>query len=500
MEKSENLFKENSSFFKRITLVYAIFYALCVYKNGHGIAFFVFAIASVVYYCLTLAKLEMKHEKGSWFYIGSIVLLSIATFMTADGFLIFFNKTGIFLLTMTLLIKNFFKTNHWDFEKYFGAIMEAIALSFGEIPEIFLNQHSEEKNEKANKVLGSVILGIVISIPLLIIVIFLLGSADIIFSKMINQLFRGVQIWDFVGIGFRVSFMFAAVFCIISFLTKRKIKEEVAEKSGADPIPAITVTSMLSLVYILFSFIQIFYLFMGNMQLPEGYTYAAYAREGFFQLLFVSILNFVIVMVCLKHVRENIALKIVLTVMSLCTFIMIASSALRLCIYIEFYFLTYLRVLVLFSLGLLFLLFVGVIIAIYKKSFNYFKYGVVVVTVCYLCLAFARPDFLIAKYNTDSRYWISITNNFDAGNRQYTDYPYLYSRSLDAAGFVFEYADNKGENLTDYYKESTAAVRLNRGGLKRMVEKTVIYGQRQNIRTFNISEYMAWKKLKSYVK
>ncbi|MFR8843973.1 MAG: DUF4153 domain-containing protein [Waltera sp.] len=49
-----------------------------------------------------------------------------------------------------------------------------------------------------------------------------------------------------------------------------------------------------------FSGIQIFGLFLGKMQLPEGYTYAQYAREGFFQLLAVSILNLILVLVCLS--------------------------------------------------------------------------------------------------------------------------------------------------------------------------------------------------------
>ena len=54
---------------------------------------------------------------------------------------------------------------------------------------------------------------------------------------------------------------------------------------------AITIAAMLTLLYLVFSVIQIVYLFMGNMTLPSGYTYAKYAREGFFQLLAVSVLK-----------------------------------------------------------------------------------------------------------------------------------------------------------------------------------------------------------------
>jgi len=76
------------------------------------------------------------------------------------------------------------------------------------------------------------------------------------------------------------------------------------------------------------------YLFIGNMQLPEGYTYSGYAREGFFQLLAVCILNLLLVLICLYLFRENIVLKLILTLISGCTYIMILSSALRMIMYI----------------------------------------------------------------------------------------------------------------------------------------------------------------------
>ena len=50
-----------------------------------------------------------------------------------------------------------------------------------------------------------------------------------------------------------------------------------------------------------------------------------YAREGFFQLLTVGFINLAIVLVCMTFFRESRLLKAVLTVMSLCTFVMIAS-------------------------------------------------------------------------------------------------------------------------------------------------------------------------------
>ena len=161
---------------------------------------------------------------------------------------------------------------------------------------------------------------------------------------------------------------------------------------------------MLSAVYLLFCGIQVIYLFFGGGNLPDGYTYAGYAREGFFQLLAVSILNLVVVLVGIYLFSEHKVLKGILTVMSLCTFVMIVSSALRMIMYIRYYYLTFQRVLVLWALLVLFLLFVGVVRNIYVKDFDLFRYGIIVITVLYLAFSFSHPDYYIAKVNLDNAY------------------------------------------------------------------------------------------------
>ena len=117
----------------------------------------------------------------------------------------------------------------------------------------------------------------------------------------------------------------------------KNVQEEVKEQRKWEPVIAIIFTAALSIVYLLFSVIQIMYLFIGNMQLPDGYTYSGYAREGFFQLLAVCIMNLLLVLICLHLFRENIVLKIILTVISGCTHIMTLSSALRMVMYISRY-------------------------------------------------------------------------------------------------------------------------------------------------------------------
>ena len=75
----------------------------------------------------------------------------------------------------------------------------------------------------------------------------------------------------------------------------------------------------------------------------------------------VCILNLMIVLVGINLFKESKILKTILCVISLCTFVMIASSAYRMILYIRFYYLTFLRIFVLWALVVIALLMIGII-------------------------------------------------------------------------------------------------------------------------------------------
>jgi hypothetical protein len=292
------------------------------------------------------------------------------------------------------------------------------------------------------------LIGLVVTIPIFIIVLLLLTSADIVFKNMAESLLSGFRFDNIILVVLMVLVMFMASYGILVLLCRHYIKEEVKDNRKGEPLIAIPVAGVLSLLYIVFSGVQILYLFMGNMELPAGYTYAEYAREGFFQLLAVGILNLILVLVGLCYFRPNKVLKVILTVMSACTFIMLASSAMRMIIYIQYYYLTFLRILVLWSLAVLFIIFTGVIIYIFKEDFPLFRYSMIVVTVLYLGLSFSHPDYWIAKVNVAGSG--ENRSEFFQGSA-YHDYRFLSRLSADAAPVLLEWEE---ESYGDIYEEN----------------------------------------------
>ncbi len=97
------------------------------------------------------------------------------------------------------------------------------------------------------------------------------------------------------------------------------------------------------------------------MQLPSGYTYARYAREGFFQLLFVCILNVIIVLLGSGLFRKN---KILNAFFNFNNTVHIYHDCIK-CIsygmYVSEYGLTATRLCVFWALGVIALFMLGVI-------------------------------------------------------------------------------------------------------------------------------------------
>ena len=472
--------KENFAFFGTGSFLYALFYTFCMFRNPSGITFPFFIAATLFFFCFSLRKLGLTLKRGSGFYMISIGLLALSTMCTDDERIIFLNKLGILLLLMSFLLKQFYDVTDWKLGKYFEGMMCMIFGSLGELARPFQDGAAfvRKKECKHNATVLYGLLGLLIGLPVLLAVTALLSSADAVFRQVAQGVIQSLRLGNVFPICVRIAGMFLVVYLVIAFLCEKTLGGSVADLRKGEPVVAITITALLSFVYVLFSGIQIVYLFLGRMQLPEGYSYAEYAREGFFQLLAVSILNFVIVVVCMSFFQESRILQGILTVMSLCTFVMIASSALRMMIYIRFYYLTFLRILVLWTLAVLFLLFIGVIIGIYREKFPLFRYGVVVVTVLYLGLSFSHPDYFIAKVNLANTGEKAVESSFFLAEEPYSDMGYLRSLSADAAPVVVPYLEQHEEGTEDRY-------------VKRMEKRIGTLG----IRTYNVSRHIALKYL-----
>ena len=257
--------KEHFNFFGPVTFLYAVFYAFCMFHNGSGITFPFFLAGTLLYFVFSLSKLEITLKKGSTFYMISILLLGISTFCTDGWAIISLNKLAVFLLVMCLLLNQYFDTKKWNLGKYVGSICQLIVMSFGELGKPFSDgkAYFREKG-KVNKKVWYGLLGVVIALPIVLIAAGLLSSADAVFRKMTTDFMNWIRPGNIFNVVIRVTFLFFTSYALTSYLCKRSIPEEVKDRRKGEPVLAITIMSLLSLLYLLFSGIQIFGLFLGK--------------------------------------------------------------------------------------------------------------------------------------------------------------------------------------------------------------------------------------------
>ncbi|MBD5544155.1 MAG: DUF4173 domain-containing protein [Lachnospiraceae bacterium] len=488
----------NFEFFGVLSILYGIFYSFCLYKNVYGITMPIFTAGTFAYFISCMRKLEIPLKRDAWFYVVSACLLGISNCRTCSSVLIFFNYVGIFLLLFGFLIHHFYEDLEWHFGKQLASMLSAFFGGIGCLHYLFKGfsyyKKKKENIQKKDDKSKYIWLGIIIAIPMLLVVCTLLMSADAVFRTILQSMLGNIVIpTNLIGIAITTLLVVLGSYGLIVWFSKKQLQEDCTDKKTLEPLIAITFTSLLTIIYLVFSAIQILYLFMGNMELPSGYTYASYAREGFFQLLFVCFINLGVVLVCVERFRDHSLLKVILTVFSACTYIMTASSAMRMIWYIKTYYLTFLRVLVLWTLAVLALLLTGILISIYRISFPLFRYCMIVVTLCYLFFSLAKPDYFIAKYNIRKAmgYYEEMKEDGTSFSYEdkYLDEKYLfYHLSFDAAPAMEE-----------------AGLFTQKEGLKVDSDKLQYYyntvqyeTENMGLRTFNFSRYRAKKIVEKY--
>ncbi|MDD3404373.1 MAG: DUF4173 domain-containing protein [Hespellia sp.] len=454
------MMRENFVYFGGISLLYGVIFAFCLYKNTHGVTFPLYVIATIVAAVLFMKKINYKVVGKTPVYLVGMVLLGISTAMTTSSVLHLFNWIGILLLFMVFMIQQFYMDKGWNFPQYLKRIL--ILLGTTVVNLVLPFQHgvkmlSEGESRKKKTVLA-VLLGLGIAILLLAIVLPLLLSSDMMFAKLFGQILKYLNVPTVIGAGVVGLIGIMTCYGLFAALGEYNFPAPQEKKLKTfNPIIGITFTAVLAVIYFVYSFIQIIYVFAGMQKgLPEGVTYALYAHTGFYQLLAVGIINFILVMVCMYVFDQNLALRILLTTISGCTFIMMISAMYRMLLYVGEYHLTFLRVLVLWFLVVLVMIMTGVIVSMYRTAFPLFKFIVGVVACMYIGLSLSRPDAWIAAYD------IRMTKQMNV-----EDVSYMMNRlSLDATvelakvdpaqvwdDYTEEMNPNIGYRMHDYFSD-----------------------------------------------
>ncbi|MBO7474688.1 MAG: DUF4173 domain-containing protein [Ruminococcus sp.] len=262
-----------------------------------------------------------------------------------------------------------------------------------------------------------ILTGLLITVPVTAVVAALLMSADDGLMNILSGIYEKVfslEMCDIIEqLIFAVPFSMYLFGMLYANAHRSKIKP--LEEQGCiqklygvrfiSNLVMYTAVTPLCILYVLFFISQAnYFLSAFSGSLPEGYTYADYARQGFFELCAVAVINLAVLcgisLFSKKTGREKpAALKIYSVVLSVFTIILIATAMSKMVMYIYNYGLTELRVYTSWFMVLLALVFVLIIIKQFRYDMKFTKRLSAVFVVMFAVLCFSRPESVIARYN-----------------------------------------------------------------------------------------------------
>ncbi|NEN82401.1 DUF4153 domain-containing protein [Paenibacillus elgii] len=419
----------------------AVIHHYLFYGKAWGVSFPLFVILFYVYYYWAVREKRELRLEPSMALAVPVLLLSFTYVAHSNLLLLVFNALAVPLLIVahttwhmaeerpkTPFILRLFDQVFVQTIRYMPrpVIVAYRALSF-------------KMKAGRSQELMKVLIGLIVSIPLLLAVVALLASADSMFDRALArlpELTSGLKLGQTLFRAIWIACIATGLFAYVRGLLQPKrwpprAAEEDFDTGSVSPEPnqatipattpavavapsavpridatvAATVLIVLNAVYLLFAFVQFSYFFGGGAaELPEGITYASYARKGFAELVVVTLINLTVLMTMLYGVKRPGPaawrfLRSLLGVLVGCTGIMLSSAYLRLSMYEEAYGYTVARLLVHAFMLFLLVLFILALVKLWRERLPLLRCYAVVTVIAYVIINYFGIDAAVTRGN-----------------------------------------------------------------------------------------------------
>lgn len=379
-----------------------------------GVSYLVFTVVLYIVFLWRYRGFTFTHQRFGYLLLICIWLLSASYFINYNLFFYAINILVIpALIIFHLVLITSQKNLLWNkpvFVIYlFTRLLDALKYNIGftsVLGKVFKQGMDESKYQQWKKVL----IGVLISLPVLFVVLQLLMSADSQFERMIGGIPQWFQHVD-AEILLRIIAVFIYTFAFFGFFQVLFLKQIKAIKQAdptesfqLDAIISITVLVIINSVYVLFTVIQFKYFFSGTLQ--EDFTFAEYARKGFFELLFVTLINLSIIVVILTFMGRISGMmkrmkQILLTILILSSAIMLSSAFIRLSMYEEAYGFSFIRVMAHSFMIFLAVIFMYTLVKIWMERLSLFHFYFISSLIYYTVMNVIDVEKIIVTKNLE---------------------------------------------------------------------------------------------------
>ena len=404
--------KKNTILLLSCSAVLGILFNVLFYQYRFGINYPIYLalILAMTYWALTFR--EDFNKKTYLLMSAAMMLIAANFFFSKNDILLFLDFTSVPVLYVLATILSLKKD-------------DPIGIAF--ISQAFIPIANMDKftrcavglmrtgKEVKKRVTGKILLGVLFAALALVIILPLMLSGDEAFSVLFNKLFDFEISSDTI-----IQTIFFVVIALYSFgfiyfvYHKKKEKDPAMEElkiqlPEKDPntfaYTLLTFLIVIGVVFFSFALVQILYLFAKmNANLPSDFSYAEYARSGFFQVWILTVINAAIILGSERISRSITLVKarlfhIIFSVYVVINFAMTASAFYKMMMYESAYGLTRSRLLVFIILILQTLILLMLMYKIWIKSFRFFTVALILTLVFFIGVNYMNIDAIVARRN-----------------------------------------------------------------------------------------------------
>ena len=440
--------------------ILSILQSILFWEKEPGISVMLFVISFLAGLIYLMYKYKKIENKKAFILVIPIILLSATYFIYHNTLFQMINVLVILILMMIMCI--YATRLHVKIQEFLVKVIELLAGSFESISDVIdslknkFKKKEDVENEKTEKIKQG-LKSFVYAVPVILIVLILLMSADSVFANIFANIFDEFKnifmAENFVMFCIRMCIIIIFFFIFSGFFVNILKKDTMFNSESEEKIVEIHIEKMtinmiltiLNIFYFIFSIIQFTSLF-SNIN-TNDFDYATYARQGFFQLMIISFINIVMIMLAKVNKGNTSSYTKGMSILILLfTMVILLSAFFRMNLYEKAYGYTYLRLFVYYILVTEFILILPIGLWILDRKIDILKWTIGIVTIMYMILNFSNIESTIAKRNVD-RY-------FENQEENEIDLEYLFHHTgTDAIGQIKRLLNAKDESVVKRVEE-----------------------------------------------
>lgn len=440
--------------------ILSILQSILFWEKEPGISVMLFVISFLAGLIYLMYKYKKIENKKAFILVIPIILLSATYFIYHNTLFQMINVLVILILMMIMCI--YATRLHVKIQEFLVKAIELLAGSFESISDVIdslknkFKKKEDVENEKTEKIKQG-LKSFVYAVPVILIVLILLISADSVFANIFANIFDEFKnifmAENFVMFCIRMCIIIIFFFIFSGFFVNILKKDTMFNSESEEKIVEIHIEKMtinmiltiLNIFYFIFSIIQFTSLF-SNIN-TNDFDYATYARQGFFQLMIISFINIVMIMLAKVNKGNTSSYTKGMSILILLfTMVILLSAFFRMNLYEKAYGYTYLRLFVYYILVTEFILILPIGLWILDRKIDILKWTIGIVTIMYMILNFSNIESTIAKRNVD-RY-------FENQEENEIDLEYLFHHTgTDAIGQMKRLLNAKDETVVKRVKK-----------------------------------------------